>query len=66
MQRVDRDADIDAVVLDIYGNKPREADDEHPWVSELCDLMFSAEPVGSGVEVIVDRFVRYEEDDNKR
>ena len=29
-------------------------------MSELRDLMFSAEPVGSGVEVAVDRFFRYE------
>ena len=28
--------------------------------------MLSAEPVGSGVEVIVDRFLRYEEEDNQR
>ena len=66
LQRVERDADIDAVVLAIHWNKPREADDERPWMSELRDLIFSAEPVGSGVEVIVDRFLRYEEEDNKR
>ena len=62
MQRADRDADIDEVVLAIYWNKPREADDGHPWMSELRDMMFSAEPVGSGVEVLVDRFLRYEEE----
>ena len=62
MQRVERDADIDAVVLAIYWNNPQGADDRHPWMSELRDLMFSAEPVGSGVEVIVDRFLRYEEE----
>ena len=66
MQRVERNADIDAVVLAIYWNKPREADDGHPWMSELRDMMFSAEPVGSGVEVIVGRFLRYEEEENKR
>ena len=54
LQRVERDADIDAVVLAIYWNKPWEADVGHPWMSELRDLMFSAQPVGSGVEVIVD------------
>ena len=35
-------------------------------MSELRDLMFSAQPVGSGVEVIVDTFLRYEEEENKR
>ena len=54
LQRVERDADIDAVVLAICWNKPQGADDGHPWMSELRDLMFSAEPAGSGVEVIVD------------
>ena len=32
----------------------------------LHDLIFSAKPVGSGVEVIVDRFFRYEEEEKKR
>ena len=31
-------------------------------MSELRDMMFSAEPVGSGVEVAVDGFLRYEEE----
>ena len=66
MQRVERDADIDAVVLTIYWNRPCEADVGHPWMSELRDLMFSAQPVGSGVEVRVDRLLRYEEEDKKR
>ena len=35
-------------------------------MSELRDMMFSAEPVGSSVEVIVDRFLRYEEKEKKR
>ena len=35
-------------------------------MSELRDLMFSAQPVGSGVEVIVDRFLRHEEEEKKR
>ena len=34
-------------------------------MSELRDLVFSAEPVGSGVEVIVDRFLRHEEEEKK-
>ena len=33
---------------------------------ELRDMMFCAEPVGSGVEVIVDRFLRYKEEEKKR
>ena len=63
MQRADRDADIDAIVLAIYWNKLREADDGRPWMSELRDMMFSAEPAGSSVEVIVDRFLKYEEEE---
>ena len=46
--------------------QPREADGGHPCMSEFRELMFSAEPVGSGVEVIVDRFLSYAEEDNKR
>ena len=42
------------------------ADDGHPWMSELRDLMFSAQPVGSIVEVIMDRFLRYAEEEKKR
>ena len=63
---VERDADIYAVVLAICWNRPEGADDGHPWMSEFRDLMFSAEPVGSGVEVIVDRFFRYEEEEKER
>ena len=59
--RAKRDAGIDAVVLAICWNKPQGADDGHPWMSELLDLMLSAEPVGSGMEVIVDSFLRHEE-----
>ena len=66
LQRVERGADIDAVVLAIHWNKPFEADVGHPWMPELRDMMFSAQPVGSGVEVIVDRFLRYEEEEKKR
>ena len=66
LQRVERDADIDAVVLAIYWNKPCEADAGHPWMSELRDMMFSAQPVGSSVEVIVKRFLRHEEEEKKR
>ena len=61
-QRVVRDADSDAVVLASSLNKPCEADVGHPWMSELRDIMFSAEPVGSGVEVIMNRVLRYEEE----
>ena len=42
LQRAERDADIDAIVLAIYWNKPCEADAGHPWMSDICDLMFSA------------------------
>ena len=66
LQRVERDADIDAIVLAIYWHKPCEADAGHPWMSELRDRMFSAEPVGSSVEVVADRFLRYEEEEKKR
>ena len=46
LHRVERDADIDAVVLAIYWNKTRNTHDVHPWMSELRDLMFSPEPAG--------------------
>ena len=48
------------------GTSRRGADDGHPWMSELRDLLFSAELVGSSVEVILDRFLRYEEEEKTR
>ena len=66
LQRVESDANIDAIVLAIYWNKPCEAEAGHPWMSELRDMMLSAQLVGPGVEVIVDRFLRYEEEEKKR
>ena len=52
--------------LAIYWNKPRESDDGHPWMSELCDMVFSPEPVGSTVEFRVDRLLKCEEEEKKR
>ena len=66
LHRVERDADIDAIVLAIYWTRPQNDNDEHHWMSELRDLMFSAEPAGSRVEVIVDSFLRYEEEEQTR
>ena len=45
---------------------PKNGNDGHLWMSELRDLLFSAEPVGSSVEVVVDRFLRYEEEEHTR
>ena len=66
LQRAEHDSSIDAIVFALYWNNPREADNGRPWMSELRALMFSAEPVGSSVEVIVDRFLKYEEEEKKR
>ena len=65
LQRVERDADVDAVLLAVHWNKP-PGTTAHPWHAALRDLVFAAEAVGSGVDVTVNRFWRYEEEEKKK
>ena len=66
LQRVERDADVDAVLLAVYWNRPQETQAAHPWHAALRDLEFATEAMGSSVDVTINRFLRYEEEENKK
>ena len=58
LRRVDVDVAIDVVCLSIYWHKPQNDADEHP-LKKLCrDLVFSAQRVGQGIDLDVERFKR--------
>ena len=59
LRRVDVDAEFDAVCLSIYWHKPQNVQDEHPRKNLCRDLIFSAQRVGQGLELEIDRFTRW-------
>jgi hypothetical protein len=63
LRKIDRDADIDVVVLAAYWHNAKKGD---AWWAELRDLQFSAQLGGSGYEVTVKRFMREDEEEKKR
>ena len=66
LRRVDVDASIDVVCLSIYWHKPQNDADEHP-LNNLCrDLVFSAQRVGQGIELDIERFKRRVDEDKKK
>ena len=66
LQKVERDADLDAIILAVYWMKPSEGALPRPLLDQLRDMVLRAEPVGSGVEASIERFLRYEEEEKKR
>ena len=66
LRRVERDADLDAVLLVVYWNRPQDETQKHPWYDHMRDLHFKAQRVGIGVSASVERFLRFEEEDAKR
>ena len=48
LQRVERDADIDVVILSIYWHRPAKENEEHPLKDSCRDVIFSAQKVGKG------------------
>ena len=63
--RVDRDADIDAVLLAMYWHK------DHAHVlsnltSQSQDIVFSAQLAGQGLALTIERFVRMEQEEKQR
>ena len=56
LRRIERDADIDVVLLSIYWHKPADASATHP-LKDLCrDLVFCAQKVGQGLKLDIERF----------
>ena len=65
LRRVDVDAAIDVVCLSIYWHKPENDEEEHPLRNLCRDLIFSAQRVGQGLELEIDRFKRRVDEDKK-
>ena len=64
--RVERDADLDAVLLLVYWHRLEDETQKHPWFDHMRDLHFKAQRVGIGVAASVERFLRIEEEEGKR
>ena len=62
--RVERDADIDTIALGFYWTRPAEG--SHPWAMACRDIVFSAQSVGTGVDLTVERFKRMDDEEKKR
>ena len=66
LRKIERDADLDAVILAIYWNRPDAENTKHPWHDHLRDLHFKAQKAGQGAAASVERFVRFDEEEKKR
>ena len=66
LQKIERDADVDAVVLCVYWNRPGSEQQKHAWHDHLRDLHFKAQKAGRGAAASVERFVRFDEEEKKR
>ena len=65
LRKIERDADLDAVVLVAYWNRPMIETVKHPWHDHLRDLHIKAQRAGHGAAAAVDRFVRLDEEERK-
>ena len=65
LRRVERDAEIDVVLLSLYWHKP-EQNAEHPLKNLCRDLVFSAQQVGTGLELDIERFKRRQDEEKKK
>ena len=66
LRRVERDAEIGAVLLSIYYHRPADASQVHPLKNLARDLVFSAQRVGHGLDLEVERFKRKQDEEKKR
>ena len=66
LHKIERDADLDAIVLVVYWNRPEDETRKHPWHDHLRDLHFKAQPAGVGAAASVERFVRFDEEEKKK
>ena len=65
LRRVERDADIDVVMLSLYWHKPADGQ-EHPLKNLCRDLIFCAQKVGQGLELDIERFKRKQDEEKKK
>ena len=65
LRRVDVDAAIDVVCLSIYWHKPQNNEDDHPLTMLCRALIFSAQRVGQGLDLDVERFNRRVDEEKK-
>ena len=66
MRRVECDADIDVACLSLYWHKPTDDSVEHPMKSMCRDIVLSAQRVGLGLELEIERFKRLMDEEKKR
>ena len=66
LRKIERDADLDAVVLLVYWNRPDDESQKHPWHNHMRDLNLKVSRVGVGAEASVERFVRFDDEEKKR
>ena len=65
LRKIERDADLDAIVLLVYWNRPEIETKKHPWHDHMRDLHFQALQAGHGAEASVTRFLRFDEEEKK-
>ena len=66
LQRVERDEDIDMVCLALWWNRPAEENAVHPMKDMCRDVVFCAQRVGQGLHLEIERFKRFQDEENKR
>ena len=66
LRRVESDAAIDVVCLSIYWHMPTHGTEEHPLKNLCRDLVFSAQRVGQGLDLQLERFKRKVDEEKKR
>ena len=66
LRKIERDADLDAIVLVVYWNRPEIETEKHPWHDHLKDLHCKAQRAGHGAAASVERFIRFDAEDRKR
>ena len=66
LRRVEDDVGIDVVCLSLYWHRPMASGEEHPLKNLCRDLVFSAERVGQGLDLDIERFKRKVDEEKKR
>ena len=66
LQRVERDADIDMVCLALWWNRLADENAVHPMKDMCRDVVFCAQKVGQGLDLEIERFKRWQDEENKR
>ena len=66
LRRVERDAEIDVVLMSIYWHRPSDTSHPHPFKVAARDIVFSAQRVGVGLDLDIERFKRKQDEEKKR